>query len=291
MIIPSRWMKGGKGLNKFREEMIDDKRIQYLYDFEDAKECFYGLNIDGGVCYFLWNNSHNKEADFYYKPKDNDVIYSKRYLKSKYAKTVIRDYRQLSIIEKIYNKKEKKFSFIVSSRKPYGISTDLFNAPSKYGYKSIPSKPFSNSYKIYGVKGNKGGAKRVIGYIDKKLEHNCSDEKKYKLFQSYAYSTTSTVPPLIILGLPNEICTETFLRIGPFETKQEALNCLSYTKTKFYRALLFFNRIQKNLSQSTFDFIPLQDFSEPWTDEKLYKKYGLTQEEIDFIESMIRPME
>jgi site-specific DNA-methyltransferase (adenine-specific) len=103
--------------------------------------------------------------------------------------------------------------------------------------------------------------------------------------------TTSTVPPEIIVANPMDICTETFLIIGGYSTREEVINCLSYIKTKFFRALLFFNRHSLNISRDSFELIPLQDFSEPWTDEKLYKKYGLTDEEIAFIESMIRPME
>ncbi|MFY7936568.1 MAG: Eco57I restriction-modification methylase domain-containing protein [Flavobacterium sp.] len=290
MIIPSRWMKGGKGLDSFRQEMLNDKSISYLYDYEDAKECFSGLNIDGGVCYFLWDRNNKSEAEFIYKPKNSDPIFSKRFLKNNFSDNVIRDFRQISIIEKISNFKERKFNDIVSSRKPYGIATDLFNNPSNYGYDKIPSKQFINSLKIYGVYGNKGGAKRIIGYIDKDKISKLDNIDKYKLFQSYAYSTTSTIPPEIIIGMPNEVCTETFLEIGSFDNIKEAENCLSYTKTKFYRALLFFNRIQKNLSQSTFNLIPIQDFSSEWNDEMLYKKYQLTDEEINFIEETILPM-
>lgn len=291
MIIPSRWMKGGKGLDEFREDMIKDTRLSYIYDFESANEVFSGINLDGGVNYFLWNREYNGKCYFEYKTKDGDIIASERFLKTDVTNTVIRDFRQISIIRKVQKLKEKKFSDIVSSRKPFGISTDLFNSPSKYGYEKIPLKPFQNSVKIYGVKGKKGGAKRVEGYIEKKLVGNLNSISKYKLFQSYAYTTTSTIPPQMILGMPNEICTETFLKIGDFLTETEALNCLSYTKTKFYRALLFFNRIQKNLSQSTFDLIPLQDFTKSWVDEELYEKYGLTEEEIAYIEEMVRPME
>ena len=103
--------------------------------------------------------------------------------------------------------------------------------------------------------------------------------------------TTSTVPPELIIGKPNELCTETFLQIGGFPDLQITNNCLAYIKTKFFRALLFYNRHSLNISKESFNLIPMQDFSKPWTDEELYAKYGLTQEEIDFIESMIRPME
>jgi len=291
MIVPSRWMKGGKGLDKFRDTMMNDKRIRLIKDFENAKECFQGINLDGGVCYFLWDKNYNGQVDYYFKSIDGKENFSKRFLKSEIATTIIRDFRQLSIIEKVFLKSEIKFSEIVSSRKPYGISTDLFNDPKKYGYDKIPEKPFAGSIKIYGVFGNKGGAKRVVGYIHKdKFEYTDSVEK-FKLFHSYAYTTTATVPPEIIIAPPKEICTETFLRIGVFNTEKEARNCLSYIKTKFFRALLSYNRIQKNLSRSTFELIPIQDFSESWNDEKLYKKYKLDQSEIVFIESKIKSME
>ena len=291
MIIPSRWMKGGKGLNKFRDEMMSDTRIKYVYDYENAKECFSGINLDGGVCYFLWDRNYDGEVDYYFKPINDNASHSRRYLKSTLSEKVIRDFRQLSILKKVAAKNEEKFSDIVSSRKPYGISTDLFNDPEKYGYDKIPTKPFKNSIRIYGVKGNKGGAKRVIGYVDKKIIEDLESAGKYKLFHSYAYTTTATVPPEIIVGTPEEVCTETFLRIGNFDNEKNARNCLSYIKTRFFRALLSYNRIQKNLSRSTFDLIPLQSFLESWSDEKLYKKYNFSSEEISFIESMIKPMD
>ena len=222
MIIPSRWMKGGKGLDKFREDMMNDKRIKFLYDFENAKECFKDINLDGGVCYFLWDKNYDGICKTFYKPIQNKEIFAERFLKTEVTNNIIRDIRQLPIIEKARSKNQDQFSSIVSRRKPYGISTDLFNDPGKYGFKEIPSKPFKNSLKIYGVKGNKGGAKRMIGYIDKNKVTDSKSIGKYKLFHSYAGSTTSTVPPEIIIGSPNEICTETYLKIGDFNTKKEA---------------------------------------------------------------------
>lgn len=292
MIVPSRWMKGGKGLNSFRESMINDKSISYIYDFEDAKECFQGINIDGGVCYFLWNNSYSGEVNYYYKSRDGEEIYSKRLLKTKLSHTVIRDYRQISIIEKVYNSKEEKFSKITYPRNPFGIGADFFNDSKKYKHISFSKIEKEGYSKLFGIQGKKGGAKRIFGYIDKQsIQKNIESIGKYKLFFSKAYMTTSTVPPEIIIGAPGMVCTETFLQIGLFATEDECINCLKYIKTKFFRALLFYNRHSLNISQDSFNLIPIQNFNEEWTDEKLYAKYGLTDDEIAFIEKMVRPMD
>lgn len=291
MIVPSRWMKGGKGLDSFRTEMINDTRIKSIYDFEDASECFPGVHIDGGVNYFLWEKDYCGKVKYTYKPKGLNEIYSERFLKTDYTDTVIRDYRQSSIIEKTSH--ENRFSEIVSYRNPYGFFADLFNSPEKYNDIVVSdTEEMNNRIKIYGVKGKKGGAKRIFGFIDEHvIEKNKTNIKRYKLFFSKAYMTTSTVPPEIIIGQPNTICTETFLEIGGFDTLEECKNCLSYIKTKFFRALLFYNRHSLNISKESFDLIPIQDFSKLWTDKELYQKYNLSDDEINFIEEMIKPME
>lgn len=290
MIVPSRWMKGGKGLQEFRTQMIKDKHISYIYDYENAQECFSGIHIDGGVNYFLWEKEYNGKVRYFYKPREQEVIYSERFLQTDVTSTVIRDYRQITIVEK--TNIGCRFSEIVSTRNPYGFSADLFNDPTKYASAALTSSPELNKYKIFGVKGIKGGAKRTTGYVYlDRNEDKDGNLSKYKLFFSKAYMTTSTVPPEIIEAKPNEICTETFLQIGGFDTLEMAQNCLSYIKTKFFRALLFYNRHSLNISKESFALIPMQDFSKPWTDAELYKKYDLSQEEIDFIESMIKPME
>ena len=302
LIIPSRWMKGGKGLNYFRSRMIKDKHFVTLVDFENAKECFPMVHLDSGVCYFLWNRDYSGLVNYTFKPILGESFTEQRELCGNLSNTIIRDSRQISILNKIDCFGGAKFNSIVSSRKPYGIATDLFNRPDNYTKLDLKTVPQEGYSKIYGVKGKKGGAKRLVGYIKTdEIKNGLESIEKYKLFFSYAYTTTATVPPQPIVGMPNEVCTETFLRIGSFDCKSECLNCLSYIKTRFFRALLFFNRVQKNASKRTFSLIPLQDFTEqsdidwsksiPEIDAQLYKKYGLTEEEIAFIESMIKPME
>lgn len=291
MIIPSRWMKGGKGLQTFRNNMMNDTRIKYIYDFEDAKECFPGITLDGGVCYFLWDKNYKGKVKYTFKSLDGTCNKSERYLKSDISETVIRDPRQISIIEKVNAKKEEKFSKIVSTRNPYGFNSDLFNMPERYPNVEIKEKDEKGLSKIYGVKGKKGGSKRVIGYIktNEIIKQN-ENLNKYKLYFSKAYMTTSTVPPEIILGKPNELCTETFLEIGGWDNEEEAKNCLKYIETKFFRALLFFNRHSLNISQQSFSLIPIRKFDCIWTDEELYKMYKLTDDEIKFIENLVKPM-
>ena len=290
MIVPSKWMVGGRGLQSFREKMMQDKRISYIFDYEQSSECFSGLHIDGGVCYFKWDRDYQGPVTYVYKPKGIEEFSTIRELKNKYSNIVIRDYRRESIIDKVT--KGTSFSTIVSPRKPFNVNTDLFNCPDRYPELELSNSPFPGSILIWGVKGLKGGAKRVSGYISKTaITKKTEWINKYKLLISKAYSTDALIPPKFIEAGPGEICSETFLVIGPFDTKKEEQNCLSFSETNFFRVLLYFGRGTMQVSQDVFRFVPLQDFSKPWTDEELYAKYGLTDEEIQFIESMIRPME
>ena len=262
MIIPSKWMVGGRGLQSFRETMMDDLRLKYIYDFEDASVCFQGLHLDGGVCYFLWERDYNGKTNYTYTAKSGAVNNSTHYLRNPFFNYVIRDNRILSILEKCC--KGEKFSNIVSNVRPFGIRGYIFNEPERYPESNLQFEPYAGSIKIYGVKGIKGGAKRMVGYISPKIiTSNESAISLYKLFFTTSYSTGAINPPEVIIGEPNSVCSETFLQIGPFQTQAEQMNCKSY----------------------------LQDFSHPWTDEMLYKKYALTQEEIDFVNSMIKPIE
>lgn len=299
MIMPSRWLKGGKGLESFRSEMMEDLHIHKLVDFEDYKEIFPTAHIDGGICYLLWNKNHNGQTMYTYKNMGGEIITTERFLKTGDVKTVLRDPRQISIIEKTGT--AGKFSVNTSAQKPYGLRADVFNHPERYADICFYDDNAPGRVKLHGVIGNKGGAKRMFKYIDERLvPKNQASIDKYKLFFSKAYTTTATVPPEIIVAGPKEICSETFLEIGPFDNKKYVLNCLTYIKTKFFRFLLLCNRHSLNISQSSFDFVPLQDFTDnsdiDWSqsvadiDKQLYRKYNLSPDEIAFIESMIKPM-
>lgn len=290
MIVPSKWMVGGRGLQSFRQRMINDNQIKFIYDYEDSSQCFQGLHIDGGVCFFLRDKLYHGKTNYTFVSRSGKISVSNRYLKNKYFDYVIRNHHIQDLLEKTSN--GISFSSIVSNVRPYGIRGYLFNDPSRYSTSELSDSSFEGSVKIYGVKGIKGGARRTSGYINPVVvTKNNSEIRKYKLFFTTSYSTGAIEYPTVIFGFPNEVCTETFLRIGPFDTEEEQQNCASFIQTKLFKVLLYFGKGTMHVTSAVFGLIPLVDFSHPWTDEMLYKKYGLTEDEIAFIESMIRPME
>jgi site-specific DNA-methyltransferase (adenine-specific) len=192
--------------------------------------------------------------------------------------TFIRFNEAIGIFRKISQHNEPAFKQIISSAKPFGLRT-FFEGK---------DKEFKGSIKIY--------TNRGVGYIpENEILQNVSWVKEHKVYISYAYGERGAFPYLVIgkpfIGEPNSCCTETYLVIGPFREEEKCQNVVSYMTTKFFRFLVLLKKNTQHATRNAYSFAPIQDFNEPWTDEKLYKKYELTQEEIDFIESMIRPME
>lgn len=284
MIIPSRWFSGGKGLDDFRDEMLHDDNIREIHDFGNANDCFPGVAIEGGVCYFLRDREHHGLCKVYSHSNNNITAMSERPLLEEGADVFIRYNEIISIIRKVASFNENSFSTIVSPRNPYAFKADF-----------IESKNSSKSCRMLGVEAGKRVYKNIaIDFLGRNIE----ELQQYKIFISKADGAAGQIGypiPARIIGKaeicgPNIACTETFLRIGPFADQQTANNVKTYMETKFFRALVG-ARKNKNMTQATYSFVPMQDFSKPWTDEELYKKYNLSQEEIDFIESMIKPME
>lgn len=303
MIMPSKWMVGGKVILKsFRSSMMNDSHIALIVDYENDQEVFSTTHNDGGICYFLYDESYDAggKLKYIFHLANGNVLESNRTLKDGESDIVIRDSRRLTIIDKV-SKSTKLFKEIVSLTQPYGIRKDLFNSPERYPTANLSETPFDGCVKIYGVKGIKGGAKRTEGYISPMpISRNENTVEQYKLFFTTSYSTNAINPPQAIIGNKNEICTETFLLIGPFSSQTEQLNCKKFFDTNFFKVLLFFGRGTMQVSKDVFRFVPLQDFTEnsdiDWSksveeiDAQLYAKYNLSDEEIAFIESMIKPM-
>ncbi|WP_419541705.1 Eco57I restriction-modification methylase domain-containing protein [Pasteurella oralis] len=281
MITPSRWFAGGKGLDDFRDEMLNDRRIKEIHDFPNAADCFPGVEIKGGVNYFLWEK--NEQDDCLITTYENGEIISqmKRPLKEEGLDIFIRYNDGISILRKVLAFKEKSFSELVSSRKPFGLATNVKGNSNPY----VDTKENIVLYQ----NGGKGYIKRNSVL----LNHYWID--KYKVYIGRAYGAGEGFPHQIlnkpIYGAPKTCCTETYLLIGDFNDKQTCLNVMNYISTKFFRFMVLLKKNTQDAPKRVYELVPQQDFSKTWTDEELYQKYGLSEEEIAFIEKMVRPME
>ena len=273
MIIPARWYSGGKGLDEFRDNMLNDNHISHLVDYFDSTECFPGIDLSGGVCYFLWNRDKNGLCEITSIKQGKRTILT-RPLLEKGCDTFIRFNESVSIFNKVHKQDFISIERFISARKPFGdISID---------------SSIDRGVLVYAYPKN--------GYISRdKINQNNHWVDKYKVYIAKAYGERGAFPYLVLgkpfLGEPLTCCTETYLVLNTFDNKEQAENLISYIKTRFFRFFVLYKKNTQNAARGVYSLVPLQDFSKPWTDEELYAKYGLTEEEIAFIESMIRPME
>lgn len=275
MIIPSRWFSGGKGLDDFREDMLTDKRVETLVDYFNSSDCFPGVDLSGGVCYFKWKRDYNGDCKIT-NIRNKQTIEMTRPLLENGTSSFVRFNQAIPILRKVRALQETSFEQIVSPRKPFGNMSP---------YKTNIG---NSMLKVYAYPEN--------GYIDKEqILQNKEAINSYKVFIAKAYGERGDFPYLVIgkpfVGEKFSVCTETYLMIGPCSTSNETENIISYMRTKFFRFFVLFKKNTQNAARGVYSFVPLQDFSHPWTDEQLYRKYNLSSDEIAFIESMIRPME
>jgi len=291
MITPSRWFAGGRvgELNKFREEMLHDDRIRVIHDFISASDCFPGVEIKGGVNYFLWNRESRGKC-MIYTHEGNDVLtVSERPLLEDGITTFIRHSGAIPVLRKVLGLGEDSFSKIVSANDPFGFDVRIKNSMRRIKPK-FKKAPFEDSIPFY----YNGWKKNGLGYIDKKyIRKNITWIDKHKLLVPKAVGSGDSKKDLIkpIFSEQVSCCSETYIVIGPFRTKQEMQNACSYLNTRFFHFMVALKKNTQEARRSVYQLVPMQDFSESWADEKLYKKYGLNEKEIAFIESMVRPME
>ncbi len=277
MIVPSRWFAGGKGLDEFRDEMLQDNRLRQIHDFIEAADCFPGVQIKGGVCYFLWdrNNPGNCLVSTHKNGAVNTAF--ERPLLEKNCDVFIRYNEAVSIFHKVQYFAEPSIERLVSTRRPFGFSS-TFRGQKNHG---------KNSVRIF----ENGG----IAHVQRsKVLSGIEFINKWKVFIPFLGSGSDSFPHSILgrpfIGEPGTVCTETYLLIGPFSSKKECENFSTYIATQFFRFLVLLKKPSQNATKKVYSFVPMQEFAKPWSDEKLYKKYGLTKDEIAFIESMVRPM-
>ena len=280
MIIPARWYAGGMGMGDFRNEMLNDTSIHYLHDYPKSRDCFDGVDIAGGVCYFLWDRDYN--GDCVVEGQIGDIT-TKETRRLNEFPIFVRDNIGVRIIHKIKEQNENDLSNIVYSISPFGLSTSIRGI----------QEPFSNSVVLISSKGR--------SYLDKDVVSNKDLIDKYKVgigqlnpdrggVNNASDGKMNVTTKVVIYG-KGEVTTATYLILGAFDEKSHAENYAKYIRTKFVRFLISLTLSSMHITKSNFAFVPIQDFAQEWTDDKLYTKYGLTDEEIKFIESMIRPME
>lgn len=282
MIIPSRWFAGGLGLDEFRQTMMNDPHITHLVDYANAKDCFPQNSISGGVCYFLWERDTETLCKFT-NINGNKSITEHRSLSE--FPVVVRYNAAVDIIRKVINASNEFLKDIVSPISPFAI-------PTKVTGESVPNE--RSNITLYTSKG--------VGYInEKEILNNIKYLNKYKVMVSQIGAEHAGEPgkdgsfrvltSSMRVMTPNEVCTNSYIVIGEYETSQPAENLLKYLKTRFVRFLVLQAVSSIHISRTSFTFVPMQDFSRAWTDSELYEKYSLTTEEIEFIESMIKPMD
>jgi site-specific DNA-methyltransferase (adenine-specific) len=280
MVIPSRWMASGLGLSEFRKTMLDDKNLRELVDFPVSSDVFPGVEVKGGVCYFL--------RDLMYKGDCNVTtirgdIRVGPFIRNLGAYDIfVRDGRAISILEKVNSLNEISINSILARDKEFGWTSNFTGFSNVSSSKDIP---------LHYIK----SGKRSIGFIPRiditKSKHLIDT---WKVFVPKAGSDGGQKIPDMVLGKPligssPSVCTQSFLFFY-IKTEDEAKSLKSYYKTKFFRFLVSLRKITQDATHSTYKWVPIQLWNHLWTDEELYKKYKLTSDEISYIENVIRPM-
>jgi site-specific DNA-methyltransferase (adenine-specific) len=293
LVIPARWFSGGMGLDDFRASMLGDNRLRIIEDFPDSNDVFPGTQIKGGVCYFLWDNEHSDHVSVTTNDKGKKGLTVKRPLLEKGADVFIRYNEALPIIKKVIavetgtSLTSDKLSLDIPNSKRF---MNLVSSIGAFGLESTfrgKDKQDINDIKVY----RNGG----VGFIAKKdLTKEKNMIEKWKVFIPPVGSGSDSFPHSILgkpfVGEPNSISSWTYLYIGPFANREETENVISYISTKLFRFLVLLHKPSQHANKNVYTFVPIQDFTQNWTDEKLYKKYQIKENEIDFINSMIRPM-
>ena len=290
-IIPSRWFSAGRDvlLGDFRKRMLTCGNIAYLNNTTNSRLLFPTVEIKGGVCYYLYEKSHKGECHYVYNNNGDTAIQD---INLNRFDILIRDPRIANIVGKVYSQTKDDgvacVDSIISGDTPFGIPTNVMDS-AKNPFKVYGKETKEHDVIVYYLEKNK----RKTAYVsNKEIRKNSQDIDKNKVFLPKA-SGSGNDPYVIgepIIARKHSVCSQTFI-YAAFINNEEAANFVTYIKTKFVRILIASIKLTQDCLSGVFRFVPLQDFSKPWTDEELYKKYNLTEDEIAFIESMIKPME
>jgi len=292
MVIPSRWLFGGRGLDSFRRNMLADRRIRKLVDFQDSRQAFQGVDVAGGICYFLWERDNEGECEVETHDPRGSATITRRPLLEPGADVFIRRVEGISILRKIHKTEtgnsgiilppQLRFEKQVSGQRPFGLRTYFRGRPREKETDILVLQSGGKAWM------DRGDVSEGIDLIDKWKVFTSKSSSEHagqadKNGMRRVLSRSGILPPASVI-------TETYVLLGAYDAEAEAKNCLSYVTTKFFRFLIALRTSAQDLPRSAYSFVPVLDFSRPWTDVDLYQRYGLSQEETDLIESSIREM-
>lgn len=274
-VTPSRWMAGGKGLDKYREQMLSDKRLRNIVDYPKLYEGFPGVKIRGGISYFLWDREYNG-------PCEVQTIWDGEPTGPAVARNLdaydilVRRNEAIPILEKVRAKDEPTLDSRVSSGKPFGLRT-FFHGKSDSAGLEKPIKLF--------------GSQKVSWIEREDITINPELIDEWKVLMTAVQGTSAAVETKFlskpIIAEPGTACTETYLVAGHFDTETDARNYAQYLRTRFVRFLVSLRKPTQHATRDVYGFVPDLPLNEKWTDARLYKRYGLTKDEIAFIESQV----
>lgn len=285
MVIPSRWMAGGRGMDEFRRNMLSDRRLRHLVDYPNSAQVFPGVDLKSGICYFLWDRDHEGDCATTLI-RDQDVV-GPTDRKLDDFDVLIRDERSAAILKKVLAFGEPSFEEMLTGDTPFGLATNFSD------FKARQPKP--GEVKVY-ASSNSG---RRDGAMDRNLiSKNVALIGKWKVLVPKAGPGNSGghVLPDAVLGKPsvaepNSVCTQTWIVAGPFGSEKHARRAARYVQTSLLRFLVSLRKVSQDAMKGVYRWVPQQDWNHEWNDEALFAKYGITEEEIAFINRMIRPMD
>jgi site-specific DNA-methyltransferase (adenine-specific) len=284
MIIPSRWMAGGRGMDEFRRTMLGDRHLSTLVDYPNSAQVFPGVDLKSGVCYFLWQSEHNGDCAVTLV-REQDVIGPSTRRLDEYD-VFIRDERAATILKKVLEKGERSFEEMLTGDTPFGLATNFTEFRQ--------GEPRDGDVKVYAS----SNAGRRSGAMQRSLitkNAHLIDAWKVLAPQAGPGNSGGHVLPDAVLGKPgiaepNSVCTQTWIVAGPLETSEQAESVASYLQTSFARFVVSLRKISQHAMKGVYRWLPQQDWGREWTDKALYARYGITKDEIAFINRMIRPM-
>ena len=274
-VTPSRWMAGGKGLDKYRERMLSDKRLRNIVDYPKLYEGFPGVKIRGGISYFLWDREYSGpcEVQTIWDGKPTGLTVARDLAA---YDILVRRNEAVPILEKVRSKGEPTLDNRVSSGKPFGLRTFFHGKSDSTGLKK-PVKLF--------------GSQKISWVGRKDITTNSAWIDNWKVLMTAVQGTSAAVETKFlskpIIAEPGTACTETYIVAGRFDTETEARNYALYLRTRFVRFLVALRKSTQHATRDVYSFVPDLPLGEEWTDAKLYERYGMTKDEIAFIESQV----